>query len=88
MDPLRIVIRAAFAFVFLLALLRLSGKRTVAQGFALDFILALILGDMVDDLIWAEVSGGAFVAGVGTLFVLRMALGALECRGRPGGTAR
>lgn len=80
MDPFRIAVRAAFAFVYLLLLVRLAGKRSVAQGRALDFVLALIFGDMVDDLIWAEVAGSQFVVAVGTLFVLRIACGALTWR--------
>ena len=54
MDPLRITIRALAAFVFLLALLRLSGKRTIYQGTSFDFVLALVLGDMIDNAIFAE----------------------------------
>ena len=67
MELHRIAIRAAFAYVVLLALLRSSGKRTVAQGTPFDFVLALVLGDMVDDLLWAEVSAARFAVCVGTL---------------------
>lgn len=67
MELHRIAVRAAFAYVVLLALLRASGKRTVAQGTAFDFVLALVLGDMVDDLLWAEVSAARFTVGVGVL---------------------
>ena len=51
MDPLKIAVRALAAFLFLLALLRLSGKRTIYQGTAFDFVLALVLGDMVDKVV-------------------------------------
>jgi len=67
MDLLRIAVRAVAAFGFLLALLRLAGKRTVAQGTPFDFVLALILGDLVDDLLWAEVPASQFVVAAGTL---------------------
>jgi uncharacterized membrane protein YcaP (DUF421 family) len=66
-EPHRIAVRAVFAYVVLLALLRASGKRTVAQGTAFDFVLALVLGDMVDDLVWAEVSAARFTVGAGML---------------------
>jgi len=46
-----------FAYVFLLAILRASGKRTIAQGTTLDFVVALVLGDLIDDALWAEVPG-------------------------------
>jgi uncharacterized membrane protein YcaP (DUF421 family) len=67
MDPSRIAVRAVAAFVFLLILLRLAGKRAVAQGTPFDFVLALILGDLVDDLLWAEVPASQFVVAAGTL---------------------
>ena len=62
-----IAVRAAFGYVVLLALLRTSGKRTIAQGTAFDFVLALVMGDMVDDLLWGDVPAATFVAAVGTL---------------------
>jgi uncharacterized membrane protein YcaP (DUF421 family) len=62
-----IAFRAAFAYVFLLAMIRASGKRTVAQGTTFDFVLALVLGDMIDDLVWGEVGAARFAVAVGVL---------------------
>jgi uncharacterized membrane protein YcaP (DUF421 family) len=70
MDPLRIAVRVGAAFVLLLVLVRLSGKHTVRQGSAFDFTVALIIGDMVDDMLWAESNVGEFVVGAGVLFTL------------------
>jgi uncharacterized membrane protein YcaP (DUF421 family) len=67
MELHRIAVRAVFAYVVLLGLLRASGKRTVARGTPFDFVLALILGDMIDDLLWAEVPAARFAVGVATL---------------------
>jgi uncharacterized membrane protein YcaP (DUF421 family) len=67
MDPLRIAVRAAFAFLVLLVLVRVSGKRTVKQGSPFDFTVALILGDMFDDAAWAEVAMSQFVVACGVL---------------------
>jgi uncharacterized membrane protein YcaP (DUF421 family) len=64
---LHVAVRAVFAYLVLLALVRASGKRTIAQGSALDLVLALILGDMVDDLLWGDTPAAAFVVAVGTL---------------------
>ena len=72
MDPLRIAVRAVFAFITLLALMRASGTRTVKQGSPFDFTVALILGDMVDDAIWAEVALSQFVVAVGTLLAVHV----------------
>jgi uncharacterized membrane protein YcaP (DUF421 family) len=69
MDPLRIAARAAFAYVFLLVMVRLSGKQAVSHGTTIEFVLALVFGDLVDDLVWAEAAASQFVAAAGTLFL-------------------
>jgi uncharacterized membrane protein YcaP (DUF421 family) len=74
MDPLSIAVRALAAFLFLLALLRLSGKRTIYQGTAFDFVLALVLGDMVDKALSNEVPMIQFMVGAGTLVMTKLAL--------------
>lgn len=58
-----IAVRAAFAFLTLLALLRVSGKRTIGKGTAFDFVLALVIGDLFDDLLWADVPASQFAVG-------------------------
>jgi len=67
MDPLRIALRVAIAYLVLLVLVRISGKRTVKQGTPFDFTVALILGDMFDDVIWAEVAMSQFIVACGVL---------------------
>ena len=73
MELHNIVLRALLAYIFLLILLRISGKRTVAQGTSFDFVLALILGDMIDDALWAEVPFSQFIVATSTLVVLNIA---------------
>jgi uncharacterized membrane protein YcaP (DUF421 family) len=80
MDPLRIVVRVVFTWFFVLAGTRLSGKRTIAEVTVFDFVLALILGDMFDDLIWAEVSAATFSVAVGTLISLDVAASLVALR--------
>lgn len=72
MEIHRIALQAMAVYLFLLALLRLSGKRTVAEGTPFSLVLALILGDMVDDAIWGEASLARFAAGAGTLAVTHL----------------
>jgi uncharacterized membrane protein YcaP (DUF421 family) len=72
MDPLRIVIRTVFVFLTLLALVRSSGKRTVKQGSPFDFTVALIVGDIADDAVFAEAALSQFVIAVGTLIVVHL----------------
>lgn len=74
MDPLRIVVRVACAYVLLLVLVRLAGKTAVNHASPFEFVFALVLGDLVDDAIWAEVSASTFVAASGALFVVHTAL--------------
>ena len=71
MDPGRLIVRTLFAYLFVLVLIRLSGKRTVKQADMASFVVALILGDMFDDMLWAEVSAAQFIVGTGTLVVLQ-----------------
>src|SRR5688500_2358757 len=65
-----IAIRCLFAYGFLLLMTRLSGKHTVSEATPFDFVLALILGDIIDDVILAEVEVARFVAAAGTLIFL------------------
>jgi uncharacterized membrane protein YcaP (DUF421 family) len=80
MDPLRIAVRSIFAFVFLLLVVRVSGKRTVKQGSPFEFTLALILGDMFDDAVWAEVAMSQFVVACGVLMGSHIMVDYLRCR--------
>jgi uncharacterized membrane protein YcaP (DUF421 family) len=72
MDPLRIAIRCVLAYVFLLVLLRLASKQTLRQGTTFDFVLALVLGDLIDDALWAEVPIAQFVVATTTLVLLKL----------------
>ena len=70
MGPLGIAARAALSYIVLMVLVRITGKRTIRQGTAFDFTVALIVGDLVDDVIWAEVSSAQFLVACSTLFLL------------------
>jgi uncharacterized membrane protein YcaP (DUF421 family) len=74
MDPLRVGVRVLLAYLILLLLLRLSGKRTVYQGTPFDFVLALILGDMVDDVLWSEVPVSQFIVAIASLVFMKLTL--------------
>jgi uncharacterized membrane protein YcaP (DUF421 family) len=68
----RVAIRALTAYLFLLALLRLGGRQSIRHGTPFDFVLALILGDLVDNAIWAEVPFAQFAIASTTLVVSRL----------------
>jgi uncharacterized membrane protein YcaP (DUF421 family) len=65
----RIAVRAVIVFLYLLATTRASGKRVVSQATPFDFIVALILGDLIDDALWAEVSIAKFAVAVASILV-------------------
>lgn len=67
MDPFRAAIRCIVTFVFLFVMLRMSGKRVVSQTTAFDFVLSLIVGDLVDDFLFSEVTASEFVIATATL---------------------
>jgi uncharacterized membrane protein YcaP (DUF421 family) len=81
-GPERIAVRAVIAFVFLLALLRLAGKRSVHQGTNLEVVLGLVMGDLVDDLLWAEVPFSQFVVAAGVLALCETSLKAIVAASR------
>jgi uncharacterized membrane protein YcaP (DUF421 family) len=74
MDPLRLIVRCLFAYAFLLFMLRIGGKRTIHEGTAFEFVLALVVGDLVDDAIWSEVPVAQFAVATATLVFTKLAL--------------
>ena len=72
MDPLRIAVRTVLAYVFLLALLRVAGKKGLRNATAFEFVTALILGDLVDDALWAEVPFAQFIVAATTLMLAKL----------------
>lgn len=67
MDLWRIAVRALVAYIYLLAVTRATGKRVVSQATPFDFVVSLILGDLIDDALWAEVSMAKFGVATATI---------------------
>jgi uncharacterized membrane protein YcaP (DUF421 family) len=74
MELYKIAIRVLFAYIFLQMMMRRSGKGEVSQARAIDFVMVIIMGDMIDDLLWGEVPAGRFVVGVTTIMLVHAAL--------------
>ena len=72
MDVLGIVVRVSATYVFLLVILRLAGKRTILEGTPFDFVVALILGDFPDDIIWGEVPVAQGLVAIGTIMAVHL----------------
>ena len=73
MEPLlHMVVRATATYVFLLILLRVSGKRTIGQGTPFDLVVALVLGDFPDDVIWGEVPVSQGIVAMATVMIVHL----------------
>ncbi len=69
---LGMVVRATVTYVFLLVLLRIAGKRTVSEGTPFDLVVALVLGDFPDDMIWGEVPVAQGLVAMGTVMAIHL----------------
>lgn len=74
MELTRIAVRALATAIYLVAMTRLTGKRVVSQATPFDLVVALIIGDMIDNAIWGDVPMAEFMAGAGTIFVTDIAV--------------
>ena len=75
MDPLRLIVRVVFAYFFALALFRVSGKRSVMHGDTTSFVLTVVVGDLFDDVFWAEVPVAQFLTAASTLMLCHVIVG-------------
>jgi uncharacterized membrane protein YcaP (DUF421 family) len=70
MDPHQLAmtaLRALAVYAFVLLLIRLLGKRTVGNFSAFDLLVALMLGEVVDEIIYADVSLAQGAVALGTI---------------------
>jgi len=74
MELWRIAVRAVVAYFYLFAVTRASGKSTISQATPFDFIVSLIIGDVIDDALWAEVSIAKFGAAAGSIVLCDLAV--------------
>jgi uncharacterized membrane protein YcaP (DUF421 family) len=59
MDPRELLltaVRAAVIYVIMLVVLRVSGKRAIGNFSAFDLLVALMLGEVVDEIIYGDVT--------------------------------
>ena len=77
MSPGAIALRAVVAYVFLLALVRASGKRLVSEATGMQFVLAIMIGDLVDDAMLATVPVAQLIVAAGTLAILQLSIAIL-----------
>lgn len=73
MDPhelLMTALRAVAVYILMLVVIRLLGKRTVGNFTAFDLLVALMLGEVVDEIIYGDVS---FAQGTVAILVVALA---------------
>src|SRR5512139_2874149 len=57
-ELLLTALRATFVYFYLLIIVRLLGKREIGASSAFDLLVALMLGDVVDEVIYGDVTLG------------------------------
>ena len=65
--------RAVAVYVFMLVVIRLLGKRTVGNFSAFDLLVALMLGEVVDEIIYGDVSLAKGGVAIGTVALIQYA---------------
>ena len=78
-----VVLRAALAFIFLVALLRVIGRRELSSLEPFDLILLVVIGDLVQQgVTQSDYSFTGILLSVGTFAVLTVVLSFLSARVR------
>jgi uncharacterized membrane protein YcaP (DUF421 family) len=77
MSPSAVAIRAVLAYLLLLALVRISGKRLISEATGIQFVLAIMIGDLVDDAILAAVPFTQLIVAAGTLAIAQLVIAML-----------
>jgi uncharacterized membrane protein YcaP (DUF421 family) len=81
-DLAGILLRASVIYLFMLLMLRLTGKRSIDTLSPMDFILGLVLGDTVDDLLWNEITMADGLTAIVTVLGLHVLLALATSRSR------
>jgi uncharacterized membrane protein YcaP (DUF421 family) len=66
-------LRASFVYFFLLLVVRILGKREIGNTSAFDLIVALILGEVVDEIIYGDVTILQGVVAIGVVAIWHLA---------------
>lgn len=77
-----IALRVSVMYIYALAMLRLSGKRSIGQLAGPDVAATIVVGDMFDDIFWAEISLAKGLVGVTTIVALHLLTKVIEARSR------
>lgn len=79
-EYLGILLRVSIMYLYALAVLRISGKRSIDHVSIFDFLVANIIGDMFDDVFWAEIPLAQGLTGMATIMLLHVLVSYLQER--------
>jgi uncharacterized membrane protein YcaP (DUF421 family) len=74
-------IRATIVYLYTLLVMRLASKRDVKQLSPIDVAAAFILGDLFDDIFWAEVPLAQGIVAISALMLAHGLTQLVVCRG-------
>jgi uncharacterized membrane protein YcaP (DUF421 family) len=69
-ELLMTAVRSAGVYALMLVVLRVLGKRTIGNFSAFDLLVALMLGEVVDEMIYGDVTFGQGTVAIATLALL------------------
>ena len=72
LDLTGIIFRVSVMYLYALALVRISGKQSMGQLTPMDFIVTLVIGDLFDDVFWAEVPIVKGMVGFATIVLVHI----------------
>jgi uncharacterized membrane protein YcaP (DUF421 family) len=82
LDLPGILFRVSVMYIYALTLVRLSGKQSIGQLTAMDFIVTTIIGDLFDDVFWVEVPLVQGLVGFGTVILAHLLVVSLTSRSK------
>jgi uncharacterized membrane protein YcaP (DUF421 family) len=72
LDLVGIIFRVSVMYLYALTLVRISGKQSLGQLSPMDFVVTLIIGDLFDDVFWAEVPILQGMVGFATIILVHI----------------
>jgi uncharacterized membrane protein YcaP (DUF421 family) len=82
LDLAGIIFRVSIMYLYALALVRIAGKQTFSQLSPMDFAVTLIIGDLFDDIFWAEVSVLQGMVGFATIILMHILVTLINSRNK------
>jgi uncharacterized membrane protein YcaP (DUF421 family) len=83
LDLTGIIFRVSIMYVYALALVRISGKQSLGHLTPMDFIVTLIIGDLFDDVFWAEIPLIQGMVGFATIILVHILVTYVTSRNTP-----